>query len=256
MKDGFDDALNNERAQRHHKRFREKREFSFPWTNLGPAFSDGTYRCHFLAHAVKCPNAFHLYSTHAIEIDPGRDPKKVLCTETYDKNLECYCCALMDICDDDDVWPYLGEELQDVLSQLKARRTFLFPISIYARRISQGKEGPNWEPHETEETGMLLAVSQDTVLKRIKALRTRYPTMADKGPEGRYVWLTKDGRNYSLDADEDKSILNNLDLMGDQYPKVKEFGFKDKKLSSERVEAMIRGSWWGKKLGEFVDLDG
>ena len=256
MLEGFEDALNNERAQRHQKRFREKREFSFPWTSLGPAFSDGGYKMRFLAHPTKCPRAFHLYSTHAIEIDPGRDPKKVLCTETYNKDLECYCCTLMDICDDDDVWPYMGEDLQDVLSNLKARRTFLFPVAMYAKKISNGKEGPNWEPLESEETGVLLAVSQKTVLERIKTLFQRYPKIADKGAEGRYVWLTKDGRNYSIDPDDEKSILNNLDLLGEGFPKVMEFGFKDKKLSSERVEAMIRGSWWGKKLGEFVDLDG
>lgn len=255
MLEGFEESLNNERTKRHSNRFREKREFAFPWTSWGPAFADGSYRTHFLAHPQKCPAAYHLYSTHAIEIDPGRDPKKVLCTESYDRNLPCFCCELLDLCDDDDIWPFLGEDLQDVLRQLRAKRSYLFPVAMCARRIGTGTDGPNWEPCEGAETGILLAISQDTVLKRINTLRKLYPTMSQKGHDGRYVWFTKDGRNYQIDAEPEPAALDNLDLLGEKYPKVREFGFKDKKLSRDRIEAMVRGTWWGRKLNEFIDLD-
>lgn len=262
----------------------------FPWISRWK-MEDGAFDLKFLSHSDKCPDGSRLYTVHQFEMEAGDKYEKwqrFLCTESTkgfneDTNRLLKPCFACDMCEDirqmgDWYEKELEPEFQKIILNLSAPkcRSFLFPVLIYARMVTE--EGTNkkgepvkktkWFPDKKNLTGGILElnVGSDRGDKELyQAIFDLHEREGDQLFDPAGVWCTyTKGKQQRLISTRPRRLSDDEEKLYKSYPDVMSYGkaieagaFQKPSLDIpySKQRALISKSWWGKALAEDHDYD-
>ncbi len=241
------------------KKYAPKRNKDFVYSFMKVAqLLDGQYRMRFIpAHPEKCPQGWHLLSSHAIEALPGEKPIRVLARECYaPEDPVGYIDRLLTVIYDNDLLDNMSEDLKAAISKLDPWRRILIPSVWYMKKVSNANGRDTYGPDETVMTPVIWEVSANSLLERVGDLFDSDPFLGEE-TKGRICRFKKQGNKYFLDPEGVVSPFpkDKRHLIAEDYPALSKMGFKDRK-DEDAIIALIKSSWWADKLTKKgVNLD-
>lgn len=219
---------------------------------------DGHYKMRFVpAHPEKCPQGWHLTSSHAIETLPGEKPIRVLARECYaPEDPVGYIDRLLTVIYDNDLLDNMSEDLKAAISKLEPWRRILIPSIWYMKKVSTANGRDTYGPDDTVMTPVIWEVTANSLLERIGDLFDSDPFLGEEN-KGRICRFKKQGNKYFLDPEGVATPFpkEKRHLIAEDYPALSKMGFKDKK-DEDAIIALIKSSWWAGRLSKMgVNLD-
>lgn len=254
---GFGD---DPRWQKQKERKQQERKGSlFPTIDAWKLEKDQTYQIRFMNHPTHLPTGFHVYTVHLIQTQPGKDPVKVLCTESYEdvrRDMDgslikqpCFFCEVMQGLDEDDLLDTIfrtdpsmynaicGVEAKDEITygfNAWNNRTYLFPGLLKAKMVKVGEYENPMPDYQAIQPCIFKVRERDGLLKtgtplidQIKVLAAQNQYLTDP-TYGSWFSIQKSGNTFQVGNMQPATSLNqdvpNFNLIYDKYPNVRTWG--------------------------------
>lgn len=238
--------------QKERKQQESKGSF-FPTIDCWKFEKDQTYSVRLMNHPTHLPGGFHVYTVHLIQTQPGKDPVKVLCTESYEDvrrdydgsliKQPCFWCEVMAALDEDDLLNTIfrtDPSMYNAICGVNAKgeieygfnawsnRSYLFPALLKARMVKVGEYENPMPDYNSIQPCILKVRERDGLGKTTTPLIQLIQQLASQNQylndptHGSWFNIMKAGNSYSVGNMEATSSLyhtiQNFNLIYEKYP--------------------------------------
>ena len=225
----------------------------FPTIDCWKLEKDQTYSIRFMNHPTHLPGGFHVYTVHLIQTQPGKDPVKVLCTESYEDvrrdydgsliKQPCFWCEVMAALDEDDLLDNIfrtDPSMYNAIVGVNAKdeieygfnawnnRSYLFPALLKARMVKVGEYENPMPDYNAIQPCIFKVRERDGLGKTTTPLIDLIKQLAGQNQylndptHGSWFNIMKVGNSYNVGGMEQASSLyhtiQNFNLIYDKYP--------------------------------------
>lgn len=246
-------------AKQRERKQQERKGSAFPTIDVWKLEKDMPYQVRFINHPTHLPGGFHCFTVHLIQTQPGKDPVRVLCTESYEdvrRDIDgslikqpCYFCDVMEALDEDELLDTIfrtdpsmyaaicGVEAKDEITygfNAWNNRKYCFPALMKARMVKVGEYENPMSDYNALQPCIITVRERDglgktstAVIDQIRMLNQQNQYLTDP-TYGSWFTIMKSGNTYQLGNMEQASSLYQtiptFPQIYEKYPNLRTWG--------------------------------